>query len=107
MQIDQSYDDVCSTLRQSGVDSIPSVDVKDGRDFIGFNEFLNELHIAARTDHIAWRDAAKPRSGLICSNMNRSRLKFKYALKQCKQNQYAIMANEHAKSIMNKDMNSF
>ena len=55
MPIDQFYDDVCSTLRQSGVDSIPSVKVKDGRDYIvpGFNEFLKELHTAARTDYIA------------------------------------------------------
>ena len=55
MPIDQFYDDVCSNLRQSGVDSIPSVKVKDGRDYIvpGFNEFLKELHTAARTDYIA------------------------------------------------------
>ena len=96
-------------MRQSSVDSISSVKVKDGRDYVvpGFNEFLKELRTAARTDYIAWKHAARPRSGLICSNMKRSRLKFKYALRQCKQNDDAIMANEHAKSLMNKDMNSF
>ena len=106
MQTDQFHDDECNTLRQSGVDSIPPVKVKDGRDHIvpGFNEFL---HTAARTDYIAWRDASKPRSGLICSNVKRPRLKFKYALRQCKQNEDAIIANEHAKSLMNKDMKSF
>ena len=109
MQINQFYDDVCSTLRQSGVDSILSVKVKDGRDYIvlGFNKFLKELHTAVRTDYIAWRGAAKPRSGLICGNMKRSRLKFEFALRQCKQNVDANMANEHAKLLMNKDMNSF
>ena len=51
MQIDQFWDDVCSALKQSGIDSIPSVEGKDGRDYIspGFHEFLKELHTAART----------------------------------------------------------
>ena len=54
-QIDQFYDDVCSTLRQSGIDSILSVKVKNGRDYIvlGFNWLLRELHTAARTDYNA------------------------------------------------------
>ena len=96
---------MCSTLRQSGVNSIPSVEVKDFRNYIvvGFNEFLKKLY----TDDIVWRDAANPRSGLICSNMKRSSLKYRYALRQCKQNVCAIMANEHVKSLMNKNINSF
>ena len=46
-----------STLRQSGVDSgvdsIPSVKVKDSRHYvvIGFNEFLKELYTAALADY--------------------------------------------------------
>ena len=31
----------------------------------------------------------------------------KYALRQCKQNKDAIMANEHATSLIDKDINSF
>ena len=51
MQIDQFWDDVCSAMKQSGIDSIPSVEGKDRRDYIapGFHEFLKELHSTART----------------------------------------------------------
>ena len=39
--------------------------------------------------------------------MRRSRLSFKYALRQCKQNEDSIRADEYAKSLMDKDMASF
>ena len=39
--------------------------------------------------------------------MRRSRLKFKYALRQCKRNEDAIRADQYAKSLLDKDMVSF
>ena len=39
--------------------------------------------------------------------MRRSRLKFKYALRQCKKNEDAIRADQYAKSLLDKDMVSF
>ena len=39
--------------------------------------------------------------------MRNSRLKFKYALRQCKHNEDAIRSDQYAKSLFKKDMPSF
>ena len=70
----------------------------------GFNDYVKDLHSTARSDYVAWRDAGMPRSGAPCSNMRRSRLEFKYALRHCKRNEDAIRANQYAKSLLHKDM---
>ena len=49
--------------------------------------------------------AGRPRSG--SSDMRRSRMRFKYALRQCNQNEKSIRADQYSKSLMNKDMTSF
>ena len=36
-----------------------------------------------------------------------SRIRFKLRLRECRQNNDMIRANEHAKSLMEKDMTSF
>ena len=86
--------------------SIPSSKSSDGRDYIvpGFNDYVKDLHSTSRFDYVACRDAGKPRSGATCSNVRRSRLKFKYALRQCKRNEDA---DRYAKSLLDKDMVSF
>ena len=81
----------------------------DCRDYIvpRFNEFANELHSAARDAYVAWRDAGRPRSGSLCSDMRRSRLRFRYTLRHCRQNEQSIRADMHAKAYLEKDMVSF
>ena len=81
-EIDFYYSEICKALRCSSLDSIPSSKSSDCRDYIvpGFNDYVKDLHSTARSDYVAWRDAGRPRSGAPCSNMRRSRLKFKYAL---------------------------
>ena len=91
-------------LEQSSQKSIPL----GNQDYIvpGFNDFVKELHISGRNDYIVWRNAGRPRSGTLCSDMRRSRLRFKYALRQCSQNEKSIRADQYAKSLMNKVMTS-
>ena len=108
-QIDTSYSQICNVLRQSSIESVPSSKIHDSRDDIvpGLNEFAKELHCTARDAYIAWRDAGRPCSGDLCSDMRSSRLRFKYTLRICKQNEQAIRANAHAKALLEKDMLSF
>ena len=108
-QIDTLYSQICCSLKQSSIDSIPSSKVHDCRDYIvpGFNEFAKELHSAARDAYVAWRDAGRPRSGSLCSDMRRSRLRFRYTLRHCRQNKQSIRADMHAKAYLEKDMVSF
>ena len=73
----------------------------------GFNEFAKQLHSEAREDYLLWKASGKPRTGLLYFNMCQSRIRFKRTLRECRQNEEIIRANEHAKSFMDKDMTSF
>ena len=103
------YSQICEALHCSSLDSIPSSKSSDCRSYIvpGFNDYVKDLHSVARSDYVVWRDAGKPRSGTPCSNMRRSRLQFKYALRQCRMNEDAIRADKYAKSLLDKDILSF
>ena len=46
----------------------------------------------------------KPRAGSVYFNMCQSKIRFKRTLRECKQNEEIIRANEHAKSFMDKNM---
>ena len=107
--IDLLYSQICCALEQSSQKTIPSSNIRDGRDYIvpGFNDFMKELHTSVRNDYNVWRNAGRPRSGPLCSDMKRSRLRFTYAPRQCNQNEKSIRADQYAKSLMNKDVTSF
>ena len=49
----------------------------------------------------------KPRHGHACDMMNRSRLNFKYALRQCQANEEVVRADAMARAISGKDTVSF
>ena len=49
----------------------------------------------------------KPKQGPICQLMRRSRLHFKYLLKQCQQREEMVRADAMAKSMHSKDVSSF
>ena len=107
--IDTLYSQICYALRQSSIESVPSSKIHDIHDYIvpGFNKFAKELHCTARIAYIAWRDAGRPRSGDLCSDMSSSRLRFKYILRLFRQNEQAIRVNAHAKDLLENDMLSF
>ena len=52
-------------------------------------------------------DAGRPRSASLCSDMRRSRLRFRYTLRHCRQNEKSIRADMHTKAYLKKDMVSF
>ena len=108
-QIDTLYSQICCSLTQSSIESIPSSKVHDCHDYIipGFNESAKELYSAARDAYVAWRDAGRPRSGSLCIDMRRSRLRFRYTLRHCRQNEQSIRVDMHAKAYLEKDMVSF
>ena len=108
-QIDLLYSQLCSVLKHASDDSIPVCKIQTHHDYIvpGFNEFAKQLHSEAREDYLLWKASGKPRAGLLCFNMCQSRIRFKRTLRECRQNEEIIRANEHAKSFMDKDMTSF
>ena len=109
LQIDQFYMQLCTVLEKASRDSIPSFTVNSSRDYIipGFTEHVKDLHTIARADYCSWRTEGKPRSEPVYLAMKQSRLRFKSALRYCKTNEDAMRSNAFAKSLMDKNTNSF
>ena len=107
LEMCKSHQLVVSDYAAFGRDSGQYTYVSDSYIVPGFNDYVKDLHSVARSDYVVWRDAGKPRSGTPCSNMRRSRLQFKYALRQCRMNEDAIRADKYAKSLLDKDILSF
>ena len=51
----------------------------------GWNDYVKEAHTEARYYYILWRYMGKPKHGLVCELMRKTRLHFKYLLRQCQQ----------------------
>ena len=108
-QLDRYYTDICTALRSSSEKHIGVSKGKCAQDFIvpGFNDFVKELHTEARHAYIIWRSNGKPRFGPTCELMRRTRLNFKYALRQCQRSEDRIRADAMAESLDNGDAMSF
>ena len=73
----------------------------------GWNDYVKEAHTEARYYYILWRDMGKPKHGPVCELMRKTRLHFKYMLKQCQQHEDMARADAMAKSMQAKDADSF
>ena len=107
--IDLYYDSICNVLTDVSKMTIPTTRFKCSKDFIvpGFNEHLKELHCEARAQYLTWRNAGRPRTGESHSDMRVSRLRFKYAFRQCRANEDMMRADALAHSLKSKDSTSF
>ena len=107
--IDALYNDICSGLRKSSVDVIPKCRSKNAKDYVipGWNDYVKLAHQEARSSYILWRNMGKPLQGPACDIMRRTRMNFKYSLKQCQGMEDAARADAMAKSFRKKDTRSF
>ena len=72
-----------------------------------WNDIVKHAHGVARNSYIIWRNSGRPRHGPVSDDMRRSRLQFKYILKQCQRNEDQARADAMAESMRNHDMKSF
>ena len=92
---------VCINHMYNGISTAASSEcidvdnVESCKDYIvpGWNNYVKDTYCDARQSYILWHDMSKPRHGPICDMMNRSRLNFKYALRQCQSNNEAARAD--------------
>ena len=107
--IDEYYNSLCNVLTEVSKITIPTCRYKCAQEFIvpGFNEHLKELHDQARQCYLSWRSIGRPRTGDVHNDMRVSRLRFKYALRQCRSNEEMMRADALALSLKNKDSTSF
>ena len=73
----------------------------------GWNDTVKHARGVARNSYIIWRNSGRPRHGPLSDDMRRSRLLFKYILKQCQHNEDQSRADAMATSMRNHDMKSF
>ena len=107
--IDMYYDSICKVLTSVGKLTIPTNKFKCSQDYIvpGLNEHLKELHCDARAQYLIWRNDGKPRNGESHGNMRNSRLRFKYAFRQCRANEEMMRADALAHALYSRDSTSF
>ena len=109
VQLDDYYSSICEALRKASIKSIPTSIFKCSSDYIVpvFNEYVRELHDIARSSYLVWRQSGKPRGDVTEGDMRTSRLRFKYALRQCQNNDEIMRADALARSLYCKDSVSF
>ena len=73
----------------------------------GWNDSVTDLHAEARDAYVLWRNFGKPRFGPLCQLMRRTRLSFKYAIRQVKRNEDRARADALAKYLESKNDKSF
>ena len=107
--IDNLFDDICNALRVSSLETITTCKQTLCQDYIvpGWNVYVKEAHTEARYYYILWRDMGKHKHGPVCELMRKTRLYFKYLLKQCQQREDMPRADAMAKSMQAKDADSF
>ena len=107
--IDNLFDDICNALRVSSLETITICKKTFCQDYIvpGWNDCVKEAHTEARYYYILWRDVGKPKHGPVCELMRKTRLHFKYTLKQCQQREDMARADAMVKSMQAKDADSF
>jgi exonuclease III len=107
--IDHMYTEVCDALHRASALTIPTNRCNTASQYIipGWNEYVREAHIEARHAYVTWRDFGKPRHGSVCDLMKVTRLRFKYALRQCQAMEETARADALATSLSHKDMTAF
>ena len=109
MQLVDYFRSICNALRKASTKCIPTTKYKCSSDFIvpGFNEYVRDLHDIARSSYLVWKQSGKPRGDVTEGDMRTSRLRFKYALRQCQSNDEIMRADALARSLYCKDSVSF
>ena len=109
MELDVYFSSICYGLRKASIKSISTTKYKCSTDFIvpGFNEYVRDLHDIARSFYLVWKQSGKPRGDVTEGDMRTSRLRFKYALRQCQSNVEIMRADALARSLYCKDSVSF
>ncbi|KAI3384051.1 hypothetical protein SNEBB_004870 [Seison nebaliae] len=73
----------------------------------GWNQYISEFYHGSREAFLAWRSAGSPREGIIAYRMRAARANFKYALRQCRQEEDRIRAELLSSKLCSGDVAAF
>ena len=82
------YADICTALLRASTGCIEKGRGSNNEHMVpGWNDSVTDLHAEARDAYVLWHNFGKPRFGPLCQLMRRTRLSFKYAIRQVKRNE--------------------
>ena len=110
-QLDTMYNCIVQCLQNAAYKALPKAKTGKKADKYetvpGWNDYVSEMHTAAREAFLAWQGAGKPRNGPVKETMRRTRLQFKYALRRCRRAEAQARADSLAKHLAKKDTSRF
>jgi len=105
--LDNLNKDITNALLMAAQHAIPSRRRGSHRTVPGWNELVRDYHAAARLAFLVWVRDGKPRHGPTHQEMHSTRLRFKYALRECKRREDSIRADKLANDLLDKDCVTF
>ena len=108
--IDDYYNDVMSCIVGCSTDSVPvrkCGSFQEEHVIPGWNEHVADKHRMAREAFMLWVSVGKPRHGPEFHYMQRTRARFKCALRYCQRYELQINADKMAERLMDKDYKGF
>ena len=108
-QLDSYFTSISDALDLTSKQTIPTSKIKCPSEYIvpGFNDYLKDLHDSARHSYLMWKQNGKPRGDDTDMDMRTTRLRFKYALRQCRCDEEQNRADALARSLHCKDTTDF
>ena len=108
-QLDSYFTSISDALDLTSKQTIPTSKIKCPSEYIvpGFNDYLKDLHDSARHSYLVWKQNGKPRGDDTDMDMRTTRLRFKYALRQCRCDEEQNRADALARSLHCKDTTDF
>ena len=108
-QLDSYFTSISDALDLMSKQTIPTSKIKCPSKYIvpGFNDYLKDLHDSARNSYLVWKLNGKPRGDDTDMDMQATRLRFKYALLQCRCDEEQNRADALARSLHCKDTTDF
>ena len=108
-QIKQFYVNICKCLTDASSTVFGELSKRTFNCRPGFNEHVKELHEIARKRFVAWREANKPRdtNNPFFREMNRSRAKFKLALRYIKRHENQMRQDAIADALCDNSDGNF
>ena len=108
--IDEFYDCIFSILTECS-DGLSNMNSDSHiHDIQGWNGDVKDMNAAARDAYLVWKLSGRARQGVFYDLMQRSRSRFKYALRLCKRNRntsYTTVADRIANHLCQNDDRAF
>lgn len=104
--LDRLYDDIVTGVNVAS-NELYERNSKSYKHIAGWNDVCAALHAEARSSFLWWVHHGKPRNGEIWYMMKTSRIQFKRALRQCKEDKLTHSSDKIAEKLLQRNTKEF